>query len=355
MENPLVLERFPTEKYKRFWYPTRPLLTLCLGLFLASLGYIGILPMGLALWMSAVFAFDDLPLTPIMSIFTSANNLSHGRKKIKSWIMLGVLSLSIPIGGLLGFFVVSQMTALTAMLTTFIAATSCSPVLVSTGAILGSLIAHKTHVLSPTSGILLGLLAFSLFPIPVPLIVDIVFISAASLAFLSTIVTKQALRSYYKWAYNHSNADGYAIDKSQTELDKFTADQATKFGVTHKEFKDLVDHCRTQIKTLKEHATILDEFVGERQLHTSAYKDIYHGLMNPNANVDSVKQLLKDSTECEVRVNLGHRNEEDLQVLTQTAISGKLRSDMSNRTFFHQIQLKKGLAKDLVDPFVSPK
>jgi hypothetical protein len=64
-----ILKRFPTERYKRFWYPTRPLFTLLTGLFLAGLGGVGILPLSWALWFAAAFALDDLPITPINVCF----------------------------------------------------------------------------------------------------------------------------------------------------------------------------------------------------------------------------------------------------------------------------------------------
>ena len=187
MTDPAILQQYPTEKYKRFWYPTRPLFTMAQGLFLASLGYLGILPIGWALWLSAAFAFDDLPLTPIMGMITSINNLTHGRKQTKSIVMISAISLAAISGGLLGFFVLSQLPVFMAIITGFIAATSCSPILISIGAITGGLLAHKTNKFSPFTGIILGVTVASFVPFPVSIMVDTVFMCAAGLAFVSSI------------------------------------------------------------------------------------------------------------------------------------------------------------------------
>ena len=265
MANPAVLQRFTTEKYKRFWYPTRPLFTLLTGFFLAGLGVIGILPISWALYLSAVLAFDDLPLTPIMAVLTAANNLAHGRKTTKAVIMITTISLAALTGGLLGFFVLSQLPTFMLIISGFIAATSCSPVLISIGAVVGSLIAHFSNKISPFMGIILGTLIFSCLPIPIPLMVDVVFVCAAGLAFVSNIVAKQGLRTYYQYRYGHSNADGYGIDKEPEQINVDLKSQAAKFNVEQYAFTRLLNHCKNQVSLIKSQATFVEEYSGMRQ------------------------------------------------------------------------------------------
>ena len=260
MTNPTILQQYPTEKYKRFWYPTRPLFTFVLGVFLASLGYIGILPMGWALWLSAAFAFDDLPLTPIMGIITSINNLAHGRKQTKAIVMISSIILATISGGLLGFFVMSQLPGFMTGITGFIAATSCSPILISIGAITGGLLAHKTNKFSPFTGIILGVTVASFVPFPVSIMVDTVFICAAGLAFVSSILVKQSLRIYYNYRYGNTNADGYQMNKPLAEQNDFIKQQATKFNVPVDAFEKLIRHCMQKIRDVKNKATVIGEF-----------------------------------------------------------------------------------------------
>ncbi len=348
MANPAVLQRFTTEKYKRFWYPTRPLFTLITGFFLAGLGFVGILPMSWALYFSAVFAFDDLPLTPILGILTSANNLAHGRKITKALVMITATTLAALTGGLLGFFVLSQLPAFMLAINSFIAATSCSPVLISIGAVTGSLIAHFSNKISPFLGIALGAVIFSCLPIPVPLMVDIVFVCAATLAFVSNIAAKQGLRAYYQYRYGHSNADGYSIDKHPDKIEEFTKSQADKFGVTPKAFSSLLTHCKEKVHGIKSKATFLEEFTNTRQPRSNSYKDIYFGLMNPSAtkeDIASIKTLIENSRP----VVLRKFKEEAKLDLTS---SGTLRNDLKLRTEYHQYKIGVGIPSELIEPFM---
>lgn len=352
--NNIILQRFPTEKYKRFWYPTRPFFTIGLGLFLTGLGFIGLLPISWALWLAAVFAFDDLPLTPIMSMVTAINNLAHGRKKFKSAIMLIAVSLAIITGGLIGFFVLSQFPVFLTLITSFIAATSCSPILISFGAIAGSVLAHFTNKISPFVGITMGILVMSLLPIPIPLMVDLVFICAAGSAFVASIVTKQALRVYTKFRYGHTNADGYGMDLSATEQLVFIEAQANKFSVTTEQFTKLITLCREKIQAIKSKATFFEEFGGTRQPVTNSFKDIYHGLMNPHCTIDdikSVKELLKISGTAEVRRAIALHSDQEIAMMKGFTTSGVLRSDLDVRTLYHQAQISPGIEEEYISQF----
>ena len=207
-----IQQKFPTERYKRFWYPTRPLFTLLMGLSIAALGWIGLFPMSWALWFAAAFAFDDLPLTPITAMFTAVNNLLQGRKKFKAIVMIITLSAALILGGVLGYVVLAQSAVAVKFITDYIALTACSPILISMGAMLGAYIAHATHKISPFMGFALGIGVASWIPFSPPLIIEIVFLSIAACTFLAAVITKQALRAYYKHYYGESNADGYECD-----------------------------------------------------------------------------------------------------------------------------------------------
>ena len=196
-----ILKRFPTEKYKRFWYPTRPIFTLFLGLFLSSLGWLGIMPISWALWAAAAFALDDLPITPITAMFTSINNLMQGRKTLKAIVMITAISLAIIAGSLLGYFVLAQTPIAVKLISDYIALTSCSPLLISIGAMLGAYAAHATHKISPFMGFGLGILVASFIPFSPPLIVEIMFLSIAGCAFVTSVLVKHSLRAYFKFTY----------------------------------------------------------------------------------------------------------------------------------------------------------
>jgi hypothetical protein len=354
MPKATILQRFPTEKYKRFWYPTRPFFTIGLGLFLSGIGFIGLLPMSWALWLAAAFAFDDLPLTPIMSMVTAINNLAHERKQFKSATMIIIVSLSIIAGGLIGFFVLSQLPVFLTLITGFIDATSCSPILISFGAIAGGLLAHFTNRISPFVGMSSGVLIMSLLPIPIPFMVDLVFICAASSAFVTSVVTKQALRAYTKFRYGHSNADGYEMDRSETEQQVFIEEQAKKFSVTTEQFENLITLCRGKIQSIKDKATFVEEFGGTRQPITNSFKDIYHGLMNPHCtveNVKSVKELLKISTDTAVNGAVSSHSDADMIWMKAFTASAVLRSDLNVRTLYHQAQISPGINEEAIRPF----
>ena len=293
-----VGQLFLTSKYKRFWYPTRPFFTLGLGLFLASLGWIGILPLSWALWAAAAFALDDLPMTPIIAIMTAINNLFHGRKTLKAQVIISTITIALIIGSSLGFFVFAQMPVIVAGFTQYIALTSCSPILISIGAILGGYMAHITHKMNPILGMGLGITLMSYAPITIPLIVEIVFISSASFAFITSIATKQALSFYFKRQYGHSNADGYNQARSVEEQQIFIEKQAKNFSVEKQAFEKLTQFCQNRVSTIKDTSFILTELMNARTARSNPYKDIYHGLMKPELteeDIVSVKKLIVDS------------------------------------------------------------
>lgn len=349
-----ILKRFPTEKYKRFWYPTRPIFTLFLGLFISSLGWLGILPISWALWFAAAFALDDLPITPISAMFTAINNLIQGRKTLKAIVMITAISLAVIAGGLLGYFVLAQTPIAVKLITDYIAMTSCSPLFISLGAMLGAYAAHATHKISPFMGFGFGILVASFLPFSPPLIVEIVFLSIAGCAFVTSVLAKQALRAYFKYAYGESNADGYECARSPEEQTEFVARQAAKFDVTPQQLQNLATHCKEKASTYKNRATFWHEFSGNRNYVTNSFKDIYHGLMNPRltqAEAITVKELIADS-----KLDAENDNPQTTaRINAHYAFGTFFHADVSTRVLAHQVKIAKGggLDEDTLRPFVS--
>jgi hypothetical protein len=117
-------------------------------------------------------------------------------------------------------------------------------------------------------------------------------------------------------------------------------------------FKRLIILCRERIQTAKTKATIFQEFVGQRQLVTNSYKDIYFGLMNKNCSIEDialVKELLQESSD-----------ESTQQTLTQLPnfirdqaliTTHQLRSHVGLRMLFHKTQIYPGIKAENVIPF----
>ena len=349
----LIEQQFRTDKYKRFWYPTRPFFTLGLGLALAGLGIIGLLPVGTALWLAAALAFDDLPLTPIMSLVTAVNNKFNGRKKLKSTITIIVVSSAIIFGSLSGLFLLSHSTAFIGMVKDFIAVTQCSPLMVALGAFAGGSLAHYSNKVSHFVGVAAGAVIMSLIPIQIPLIIDFVFVCAAGAAFVASVISKQCLRAYMKFRYGDTNADGYEMDKSDLEKDIFIQGQANKFHVTKQTFRRLISLCRERIQITKEKASLWQELTGERQTKTNSYKDIYFGLMNKNASSEDVilvKELLYKSMHDKVEQT---RIESPQTFKNKDSIPTRhLRSKPDVRMLFHQAQIAPGIEDAYINPFI---
>jgi hypothetical protein len=351
-KHPNALFHFQTEKNKRFWYPTRPLFTLFTGLFLSSLGFIGILPISWALWFAAAFALDDLPITPIINVFTAINNWMQGRKLLKAAVMITAVSLAVIFGGLFGYFVLAQSPFAVKLFLDYIALTSCSPLLISLGAILGGYLAHMSEKISPFFGFSLGVLIASFIPFSPPLVVEIVFLSIAGATFVSSIVAKQAMRIYYKYAHGESNADGYELARTSQQQVEYIEKQAALFGVKPDELRELAETCKARVATHKAQATFLQEFSGERTLTTNSYKDIYHGLMNPRITPEQVQQVkfLIGNSQLPDRFT---NDEKKAVISSQYQLGFTMHDGLPTRLLMHQVALSKmnGLDKSLVEPF----
>ena len=284
-----ILLRFPTESYKRFSYQTRPLFTIFMAICLLGLGWFHIVNLAVIYWLLAAFVLDNVALTPIMSVLRAVNHLYYGRKLFKSKIMLAVVAIAVLVGALLGYTVLAPIVS--KFLLDYITLTGCSPFLISMGAMLGGYVSHATHKIPLFWGIFIGSCIASVIFIPVPITIEVVYFSAVAVAFVATIVTKQALRFYFKKYYGHTNADGYDMARPAREYEDFVASQAQKFNVSPKQFEDILSHCRQRITDIKQEATWWDEYMNTRLHTTNSYKDIYYGLMNPNLTPRHIKEV----------------------------------------------------------------
>ncbi|MCH9757253.1 MAG: hypothetical protein K0U37_08710 [Gammaproteobacteria bacterium] len=369
-----ITDRYATEKHKRFFFPIRPLFTLGSGLFFGALYLFGLMPIAWALIFTAGFAFDDLPLAPFIKFIRAANNLSNGRKKLKSIVMLTSITLATIAGALLAFFIFAHNPAFMLGAAAFVVGTGCSPICLFLGGVLGAMIADKTKKVTSVFGISTGLaigfiVGFSLPATAIPLIANAVFITAVSGAFAGAIVAKQVLRFYFYCRYGHSNADGYNMARTPKAQEAFVLEQAKKFDVSIEVFKKLTEHCKTRIAEIKKEASFMhaltstsfanpftlytwcmDEFRLKRNYQSNAYKDIYHGLMAKKVTtetIENVKALLKDSKP--IPEESAPKERPHYPYL----FSGERQSDLQARTFFHQCNLADsgGIKAELIEPF----
>ncbi|MDF1647046.1 MAG: hypothetical protein P1U61_08745 [Legionellaceae bacterium] len=370
-----ITARYSTEKHKRFFFPIRPLFTLGSSAFFGTLFLLSLLPATWAIIFTAAFAFDDLPLAPFIKLIRAVNNLSHGRKKLKSIVMITCISLATLIGGPLAFFILIHNPVFMLGMATFVFGTGCSPIWIFLGGIAGMMIADQSQKITPLLGISAGfsmgfLIGFSLPVAIIPPIISAIFISSITCAFIGSVIAKQSLRFYFYCKYGHSNADGYNMDRSPEEQHIFITKQAQKFNVSTEAFKKLTEHCKTKIAHIKEETSLLqaiketrfsnpfailtwcwDEFTLKRNHQTNAYKDIYHGLMTDHTtpeNLKTINALLNDSRPSSGHTQKKHPNYPYL-------FSGERQSDLQARTFFHQTNLADtgGVSEDLIEPFLS--
>ncbi|MDF1677706.1 MAG: sulfite exporter TauE/SafE family protein [Legionellaceae bacterium] len=369
-----IKKRYATERHKRFFFPIRPLFTLGSSIFFAGLYLLGVMPIAIGIILTAAFAFEDLPLAPFIKFIRAANNLSNGRKKLKSAVMISVISLSALIGGPLAFFLFIHNPFFMLGMAAFVFGTGCSPIWLFLGGAVGALIADRNQKITPLAAILMGVgigwtIGFLLPTTIIPPVVSAIFVSSVTCAFIGSVIAKQSLRFYFYCKYGHSNADGYNIDRTPQKQAAFMTAQAKKFDVSVEHFKALTEHCQTKVAHIKHEASFmhalkatrfsnpfalftwcLDEFALKRNYQTNAYKDIYHGLMAKDATPETVKHvqaLLKDSQKAPEKPE----NTPKYPFI----FCGKRHSDLQARTFFHQTQLAEtgGISEDLIGPFIA--
>ena len=349
-----ILRYFPTERHKRFYFPIRPLMTATIGTLLLVLVALGALPAFWGIVLMAVFAFDDLPLSPLIKLTRAINNLVQGRKKNKSIVIIAAVVLGLIAGGLIAAFVLTGFAPFMLAISSFIIGTGCSPTYLMIGAILGFVATQFNNKVTPYLGIAIGLVSgfivsFFFPPLAIPIFLDALVISALACAFATTVIAKQCMRLYYKVQYGDTNADGYEMARAPEAQDKFLEQQANTFGVTKKAFTKLTDYCKTRIQSLKEHASMYDKFSLKRHYKTNAYKDIYHSLMSPNLSREDVittKKLLGHTKESSSWPNNRQKN--------PAMFTGRRGYDFHRRLFFHQHNIHDGGGIDeaLIIPFL---
>ena len=355
----MVLQRFPTEKYKQLSTRSWPLLTLSMLLMLASLNFLNYVSLITALsYAGLVMPF--IVWAPISAMMTSINNVTHERKMTKAVVMIAAISLAAVVGGLLGYFGLSQSLFFIPIVIDFLNACIFSPFIFSLCTLTGSLLAHATNR-NPRDGAYQGAQVGLLAPITVlfihlriPFIFDVVCMCGLGLAFITSIVAKQSLRAYYKYQYGHSNADGYQMDKTENAQNTFIAEQAQKFNVSELAFKNLINYCKHKIGAIKKQASFyqVPDHESPDQEQSNSFKDIYHGLMNPKSRIEdrvSVKELLRDT----IHIHYLIKPDPILELKLKSATYRTIHSDLFLRTLFHQHQIDTTFEKAYIEPFMS--
>ena len=347
-----ILRRFPTEGYKQFSHQTRPILMLAIAIFLIALGWFQIVNFVVIAWVLAAAVLDNVALTPIMSALRAFNHLAHGRKQLKSIVILAVVSIAFVSGAGLGYFVLLHTPAVVGFFTNYIALTGCSPFMISMGAMAGAYFSHSTHKISLFWGILFGSVLASALPILVPVAFEVVYFSSVAIAFFATVIAKQSLRGYYKYYYGHTNADGYSLAKNPTQIYEFAINQAHKFGVNSTQFSLLTEQCRTRITETKRDASFWSEYMNYRSNTTNSYKDIYFGLMNPNISkedIQEIKYVIANSN----LPTASNTAENKKKVTTMSRLGTFFSPDVELRTLAHQVRISEPgvLDPNLLKPF----
>ncbi|MDX2345797.1 MAG: hypothetical protein QNK11_02840 [Legionella sp.] len=355
-----ITQQYPTEKHNRFFFPTRPWVTLAFAGFFSSLCLLGFLSAPWAIFWIAFFVFDDLPLAPFVQCMRAINNLTNNRKTFKAKVILTSITLAALIGGLLAFFVLAHNPVFMLAIASFVINTWCSPIFIFLGGMLGAAIADQTKKITPLIGMIAGLslgfiIGLSLPITIIPLMVNAVFITALVSAFTVGMLAKQGLKFYFRHNYGHSNADGYYLDDSKKALPEAS--------------QKLADFCKAKIAEIKQEASFLeavkntsfsnpfaiitwgwDEFTLKHHHQTNAYKDIYHTLMSESSEDNNVSEKIKPLLKQE-------QSEHTAKTCTQYpyVFSGERQSNLQARSFFHHQKLNEsgGIPEELSAPFLS--
>lgn len=353
-----ILQRFPTERYKQFSYQIRPFFTMGMTMLLLALGWLHIVNFAVIAWIMAAFILDNVALTSIISVLRAFNHLANGRKQLKSTVMLVMVSLALMVGAGLGYFVFAHMPFVITVFTNYISLTSCSPFLISMGALFGGYVSHATHKIPLFWGIFLGSCIGSVVPLPITVVFEVIYFSAIAAAFFATIVAKQSMRLYYRFYYDgDTNADGYNVAKNPSELREFIHTQSQKFGVTPKEFDELTKVCRKRIKDVKKVdsvSAVWNEYMGNTGHITNSHKDIYHSLMN--AKLEAGTQEIKEAKYMIAHSNLPAKfntSENKKKVNRMLRLGTFFEPNLALRTKVHQFEIAEAgvLEPSLLTPF----
>lgn len=142
-------------------------------------------------------------------------------------------------------------------------------------------------------------------PIHIPLQYESLFISATLTALICSEATKQAMRVYNWLRYGDTNADGYAINKSKEEIDQMHQQIADKFNqsrdasapaVTREDVAKFLEVTKKGARAVKENRSMGNMITGSYLQLTEAFKNLYHGVREINAeNFSEVQDMLKAS------------------------------------------------------------
>lgn len=360
MVDPNVFRRFATERFKRVKHLTSPLIDIAVFLALAIGFTIGLFTFELAFNLAALYLYIFIPNTLAVLAGKAINNLINERKQTKAWVMLLTIAASLLLGGLLGYFVLSK----SALFVDFVCVGGLSPILIAS-LILGGNI-FKKHLDDTRFNFIGPIMILTGWLVPVsavPLMLDVVFVSAVSVAFVSSLIAKQALRLYYYYHYGHTNADGYEKNRSQTDQEEFMTQQAQFFKVSTKEFKALVDECEKEIFLAKNRQVDNYDFPCipvTKEESANSFKDIYFALMRPPSGKPLIElfnrqSLLSKSTKSSIqnrfnsatsifRTRITHKQlGEDLDIRLQDV-------DLYTEDY-HQPNVAPGLPDHLIKPF----
>jgi hypothetical protein len=368
MSDPNVFRRFATERFKRVNSLTSPLFDMAVFLTLAIVFAIGLCTFKLAFNLAALYFYIFIPNSLTVLARKAIDNLINERKQTKARVMLLTIAASLLLGGLLGYFVLSKVS----LFLDFVCIGGLSPILIS--CVMLS-VYHLEDLLKKTK---LGFIPFlviyfCILIIPfssavVPLMLDVVFASAVSVAFVASLIAKQALRFYHYYNYGHTNADGYEINRSKIEQEQFMEQQAQNFYVNTNAFKALVEECRKKIIQAKSRPNNFDAaFHVTKKEAANSFKDIYFALMrdttstttstSTSTNYYVITALLRQSRQSVIAERFLKRTSRLRTEITHR----KLSDDLVYRHFdvdlytedYHQPNIFPGLPDRLIEPFLS--
>lgn len=343
-----IAQRYPTEGYKRLWYPVRPFMSVMIACVVLSLCWLGLLSFLPALMAILFFTLDDIIATPILSLYKGLNHLFEGRKQIKATVMLIAVGLALVLGGFAGGYLLTHLPALAHFVGEFFSVLKISPLLISLSGFLGLGLAQVTQKTSASLGFGLGLCVAFFIPIQFPLMIEAIYFSMIISAYIVSVITKQVLRGYFKLSYDHTNADGYALTRSPKQRTQFIEDRSKKLDMSVEEFVTLTEHCREKVTKIKKNATLWQEYMGIRTGMSNSYKDIYHGLMRSSLDPQEIQRVQHVMKMSRPPIKL---SQEDKNMAFWASIVGYF-PDARSRDVLHQYQLHEcgGVDESVLKP-----
>ena len=279
----------------RIFYPIRPIFTFLVGLALLGLAWTPFFPVGLAVYLGVGVMTDDMIMFPFLRLLKAKSNILHSRKGKKALVNIFAITLAYIAGAALGFFLFTQIPALTAIAAMAATSIACGLTVLMACSLIGVTLFHLLNQ-PPMLGALLGGLVSLCMPRLFSVNVDVVLGSTVAFGFVAALMTKYAMRLYYKLTASDTNADGYRHMRVENdETMKKDHALARVFKMQPELIRDLRQTLVAIIKTIKKEDTFLNEFGGLRQKKTECFKDILNALLTAKneGDVKKVQQLLK--------------------------------------------------------------